>query len=128
MCGSCCKAIGSQPMSTVEISFRLSGQLPSAQQLRELLGYEPTKSLRQGEQVSQRRVQPVDLWILELAKFDSEDSQQAIEHQLVQAASVIERSACAIATLDRKVNYTHLPLTLSGLVVVSEKIAAIFSV
>lgn len=88
-------------MSTVEISLRLSGQLPSAQQLRELLSLEPTSTLRQGEQVSKRRVQPVDLWMLELAKFDSQDLQQAIENQLVHSASVIERLASAIATLDR---------------------------
>lgn len=92
---------GSQPMSTVEISLRLSGMLPSSEQLRKLFDVEPTIALRQGEQVSKRRVQPVDLWVLELAKFDHESSQQNIENQLIHAASVIEQLASAIATLDR---------------------------
>ncbi len=87
-------------MSTVEISLRLSGKLPSTQHLRELLGVEPTLTLRQGEQVSKRRIQPTDLWLLELAKYSHDYSQQEIEAQLLSSISVLERLAPAIATLD----------------------------
>ncbi|MUG99371.1 DUF4279 domain-containing protein [Scytonema sp. UIC 10036] len=36
------------------------------EELTQTLGIKPTKFVRRGERVSKKRVQPVDLWILEL--------------------------------------------------------------
>jgi hypothetical protein len=88
-------------MSTVEISLRLSGTLPPLEQLTQALGVAPTQSLRRGEQVSKRRVQPVDLWRLDLVKFDSDCSSSEIDQQLKKSAALLQRLAPQISKLDR---------------------------
>lgn len=85
-------------MSTVEISLRLSGTLPSSEHLTELLGVQPTRSLRQGDRVSKRRVQPVDLWQLDLAIVQN---RELLNQQLQEAAVQLKQIAPAIAKLDR---------------------------
>lgn len=81
-------------MSTIEVSLRLSGILPPAEHLTQMFGIEPTRSLRQGDRVSKRRVQPVDLWQLDLAAIQDGESLQ-------NAATQLKQLAPAIATLDR---------------------------
>ncbi|KYC36628.1 hypothetical protein WA1_43880 [Scytonema hofmannii PCC 7110] len=58
-------------MSTTQISLRLGGDLPSSEELTQTLGIKSAKFVRRGERVSKKRVQPVDLWILKLAQFDT---------------------------------------------------------
>ena len=88
-------------MSTSKISLRLSGNLPPADELTHNLGITPTKVLRRGDSLSKKRVQPVDIWSLELAKFDSESPKQEIDNQMQQAAIILQQMAPVLATLDR---------------------------
>lgn len=81
-------------MSTIEVPLRLSGMLPPAEHLIQMFGSEPTRSLRQGDRVSKRRVQPVDLWQLDLAAIQDGESLQ-------NAATQLKQLAPEIATLDR---------------------------
>lgn len=86
-------------MSTVDIALRLSGHLPPLEELNHHLGT-PTWAARQGEQVS-RRIQPVDVWLLDLAQYDSDRPASEIDQQWLQVAAVMTKLAPAIATLDR---------------------------
>ncbi|BAU14260.1 hypothetical protein LEP3755_48060 [Leptolyngbya sp. NIES-3755] len=85
-------------MSTVEVSLRLSGMLPPSEHLTELFGVQPTRSLRQGDRASKRRVQPVDLWQLDLAMIQDGES---LDQQLHEAAIQLKQLAPEIAKLDR---------------------------
>jgi len=88
-------------MSTIEISLRLSGNLPPADELGQRLKMQPTKSLRRGEKVSQKRIQPVDVWLLDLAEYDSDRPQSEIDQQLVELSAVIAQMAPGLSALDR---------------------------
>ena len=88
-------------MSTSKISLRLSGNLPPTEELTHTLGITPTKIIDRGERVSKNRVQPVDIWSLELAKFDNNSTKQEIDKQIFEAAVVLQQMAPAIASLDR---------------------------
>lgn len=85
-------------MSTIEVSLRLSGMLLPSEHLTELFGVQPTRSLRQGDRVSKRRVQPVDLWQLDLASAHNSES---LDQQLQKAAIQIKQLAPGIEKLDR---------------------------
>lgn len=95
-------------MSTSKISLRLSGNLPPTEELTHTLGITPTKIIDRGERVSKNRVQPVDIWSLELAKFDNNSTKQDIDKQIIEAAVVLQQIAPAIASLDRTKCNTNL--------------------
>lgn len=82
------------------MSLRLSGNLPDLEELTDM-GITPTKVLRRGEQVSKKRVQPVDIWSLEFANFDSDRPREDIDNQMQQAALCLEKMAPTLAVLDR---------------------------
>lgn len=86
-------------MSTVEISLRIFGELPPLHELTQRLKVEPTTFLRGGEFVSKRRIQPVDMWSLDLLRYESDDSE--INQKWINVALAIRRLAPAIATFDR---------------------------
>lgn len=88
-------------MSTSKISLRLSGNLTPLEKLTHTLGITPTKILHRGERISKNRVQPVDIWSLELVNFDDRTTKQDIDKQMLQAAVVLKQIAPAIASLDR---------------------------
>jgi hypothetical protein len=88
-------------MSRIEVALRLSGNLPSTEDLTQRLGQFPTQALRRGDRLSKRRVQPVDLWLLVLGQWDSDGSMTAIEAQLVTMADRLAEMSEALAALDR---------------------------
>lgn len=93
-----------QFMSSVKISLRLFGNLPPLEELTRRLEVEPTEFLRRGQRVSKRRTQPVDMWYLDLLRYDSnnyESDDSEVDQQWLNAASTIAQLAPAIATLDR---------------------------
>lgn len=61
-------------MSRVTLSLRLRGELPSSDELTRTIGVTPTETRRRGDVVGRRRIQPTDVWILDLAKFDSDST------------------------------------------------------
>ncbi len=117
-------------MSTSNISLRLSGNLPPSEELTETLGITPTKIICRGERVSKNRVQPVDIWSLELAKFDDNSTKQEIDLQIFEAAVLLQQIAPAIASLDRNKCNTDLYISTireedqGGLSLPAELIAA----
>ena len=84
-------------MSTVRISLQIAGELPPSEKLTHVLGILPTKVLRRGEQISKNRIQPVDAWILDLAKFDTDSTKQEIEEQMLRASVTLQQMGSAIA-------------------------------
>ncbi|WP_166482583.1 DUF4279 domain-containing protein [Scytonema sp. UIC 10036] len=88
-------------MSTTQISLRLGGDLPSSEELTQTLGIKPTKFVRRGERVSKKRVQPVDLWILELAEFDTDSTEEERDSQMLQVAITLQKISSNLAILDR---------------------------
>ncbi|NMG10101.1 DUF4279 domain-containing protein [Brasilonema sp. UFV-L1] len=117
-------------MSTSTISLRLSGNLPPSDELTKTLGITPTTILHRGERVSKNRVQPVDIWSLELAKCDDNSTEQEINKQILEAAVVLQQMAPAIASLDRNKCNTDLYISTireedqGGLSLPAELIAA----
>ncbi len=83
------------------MSLRLGGNLPSLEELTQTLGLTPTKFQRRGDRISKKRVQPVDVWILELAKFDSDNIKEERDNQMLQAATTLEKMSSSLAVLDR---------------------------
>lgn len=91
-------------MSSVEISLRIFGELPPLHELTQRLAVEPTTFLRRGEFVSKRRIQPVDMWSLDLLRYESnnyESDDSEIDQKWIDVASAIRRLSPAIAKLDR---------------------------
>jgi hypothetical protein len=88
-------------VSTTQISLRLGGDLPSLEELTKTLGIKPTKFVRRGERVSKKRVQPVDLWILELAQFDTDITEEERDDQMLQVATTLQRISSNLAILNR---------------------------
>ena len=88
-------------MSKIQISLRLAGNLPSSQELKQLLGIVPTIDRRSGEQFSPGHRQPFDIWILSLAEFDGDSEQPLIEAKMQTAAEMLKNMAASVAALDR---------------------------
>jgi Domain of unknown function (DUF4279) len=89
-------------MSRIHLSLRLRGKLPPLDDITQILGIVPTDFLRCGDIVGKRRIQPMDVWILDLAEFDTfDDDEEHILSQTVQAATTLEQLVPALATLDR---------------------------
>lgn len=88
-------------MSVSKISLRLSGNLPPSDELTKTLGFTPTKALRRGERISQKRVQPVDIWSLELAEIDTENPKEESDKNIQQVGIILQQIAPALAALDR---------------------------
>ncbi len=88
-------------MSVSKISLRLSGNLPPSDELTKTLGFTPTKALRRGERISQKRVQPVDIWSLELAEIDTENTKEESDKKIQQVGIILQKMAPALAALDR---------------------------
>jgi hypothetical protein len=88
-------------MSRIEVALRLSGNLPSTEDLTQRLGQLPTQALRRGDRVSKRRTQPVDLWLLGLGQWDSDWPLTAIDAELVVMADRLAAMSGALAELDR---------------------------
>jgi Domain of unknown function (DUF4279) len=88
-------------MSRIEVALRLSGNLPSTEDLTQRLGQLPTQALRRGDRVSKRRTQPVDLWLLGLGQWDSDWLLTAIDAELVAMADRLAAMSGALAELDR---------------------------
>jgi Domain of unknown function (DUF4279) len=89
-------------MSRIEVARRLSGSLPSTEDLTQRLGQLPTQALRRGDRVSKRRTQPVDLWLLGLGQWDSDWPMTAINAELVAMADRLAAMSGALAELDRQ--------------------------
>ena len=87
-------------MSRVTLSLRLRGELPSSDELTRTIGVTPTYTRRRGDVVGRRRIQPTDVWILELAQFDSDSTSDQILNQIMQATTTLQQIAPALATLD----------------------------
>lgn len=98
-------------MSTLQMSLRLGGNLPSPQELAETLGMQPTEFRRRGDRISKKRVQPVDVWILELAKFDTDSTQEERDNQMLNAATTLQEISSSLARLDRTNCNTDLYIT-----------------
>lgn len=91
-------------MSSVEISLRIFGELPPLHELTQRLEVEPTTFLRRGEFISKRRIQPVDMWSLDLLRYESnnyESDDSEIDQKWINVASDLRRLSPAIAGLDR---------------------------
>ena len=88
-------------MSRIHLSLRLRGKLPPLDYITQILGSAPTDSLRCGDIIGKRRVQSIDVWILDLAEFDTFDTDDYIANQIVQACTTLKQVAPALATLDR---------------------------
>ncbi|MGK7902575.1 MAG: DUF4279 domain-containing protein [Hormoscilla sp.] len=88
-------------MSTIQMSLRLGGRIPPQEKLTQILGIAPTKARRRGERISSKRVQPADIWILDLAKFDTDSTPQEIDKHMLQSAVIIQQLAPGLAALDR---------------------------
>jgi hypothetical protein len=88
-------------MSRVEVALRLSGNLPSTEDLTQRLGRTPTQALRRGDRVSKRRTQPVDLWLLVLGQWDSDWPMTAIDTELMAIADRLAEMSGALAEIDR---------------------------
>lgn len=83
------------------MSLRLGGSLPPQEKLTQILGFIPTKVRRQGERISSKGIQPVDIWILDLAKFDTDSTPQERDKHMLQSAVIIQQMAPSLAALDR---------------------------
>lgn len=88
-------------MSTVQMSLRLGGNLPSPEELTLTLGMKPTEFRRRGDRVSKKRVQPVDVWILDLVKFDTDSTKDERDNQMLQAATILHQMSSSLAALER---------------------------
>jgi len=88
-------------MGKVKLSLRLAGSLPSSEDLKQILGTLPMLERRCGEAISPERVQPFDLWMLNLAEFDGDDEIQVIEQAMQTAAQILRPMALSLAGLDR---------------------------
>lgn len=86
-------------MSTLEISLRLIGDLPPSEELARTLDVEPTQFLQKGQPVSKRRIQPTDVWCLDLAKFDSNSHPIEMQADLRKSAQRLEDLAKAITSI-----------------------------
>ncbi|QZZ18565.1 DUF4279 domain-containing protein [Leptothermofonsia sichuanensis E412] len=89
-------------MSTLEISLRLTGDLPPPEELIRILNVKPTKLLRRGQHVSQRRIQPTDVWCLDLAAFDGNSHPIEMQADLQKSARRLEELAEAITSITQK--------------------------
>ena len=87
-------------MSRVTLSLRLRGELPSSDELTRTIGVTPTETRRCGDVVGKRRIQPIDVWYLDLAQFDSDSTSDQILNQIMQATTTLQQIAPALATLD----------------------------
>ena len=86
-------------MSQIKLSIRLRGELPSSDELTRTIGVTPTETRRCGDVVGRRRIQPTDVWILELAQFDSDNTSDQILNQIMQATTTLQQIAPALVTL-----------------------------
>lgn len=88
-------------MSIVQMSLRLGGNLPSLEELTQILGVTPTKFIQRGDVISKKRVQPVDVWILDLVNFDSDSTTEERDNQMQKAATTLQKMSSSLAALDR---------------------------
>ena len=91
-------------MSTIKLCLRLHGELPPAEELNSLLGVVPTCNFRQGQIIGKRRIQPTDVWILNLTEIKCSGTENEINEmkkQMQQAAVTLQQLAPALAALDR---------------------------
>jgi hypothetical protein len=88
-------------MSKIDLSLRISGELPPLDDLIRLLGVTPTYIARRGEPIGKRRIQPTDVWILDLTHLDRDSTEDEIASQILQAAATVQQIAPALAALDR---------------------------
>jgi hypothetical protein len=88
-------------MSKITITLRVWGNLPPSEKLTHNLGILPTEVLRRGERVSKKRVQPVDMWRLELANFETDTTTEEIDNQMQRATVTLNKMAPALRMLDR---------------------------
>ncbi|MGD2180143.1 DUF4279 domain-containing protein [Lusitaniella coriacea] len=91
-------------MSKIKMSLRLHGELPPTEQINSILEFFPTKSLRKGQRVGKNRIQPTDVWILDLAKFECRGNKNeinAMEQQIQQAATTLQQLAPRLGFLNR---------------------------
>ena len=98
-------------MSTLQMSLRLGRNLPSPEELTETLGMKPTEFRRRGDRISKKRVQPADVWILELAKFDTDSTQEERDNQMLNAANTLQKISSSLAAIDRTNCNTDLYIT-----------------
>jgi hypothetical protein len=87
-------------MSEISVSLRLVGDLPPSEELTRLLGTQPTTDRRRGQLIHPRtrRIQPIDVWSLDLTGWQRGHLYTAV---LPQAATTLQQMAPALAALDR---------------------------
>lgn len=77
-------------MTKINLSLRLKGELPPFSSLDETLGVSATKTYKKGELIGRKktRVQPQDVWILDLTpNLDHGSSAEEIESAFLEAAN-----------------------------------------
>jgi len=90
--------------SRTSMSFRLSGDLPPAQEVTHLLGIAPTFDRRKGELIPPRgRKQPVDVWGLELIDKGEWEDNLPLPEAIARVADILRRLTPGLAQLDRRV-------------------------
>lgn len=90
---------GDFPMTTIKFSLRLTGDLPPTERLNTLLQVSPTSARRRGEQISRRRVQPTDVWLLDLAEVEGDRNSEDMEADLLGVTNQLTQFAPALASI-----------------------------
>lgn len=92
----------SHEKSRTNMSLRLSGDLPPADEITHLLGIAPTFQRRKGEPIPPgRRRQPVDVWILDLIERSEWEDGLPLPDATARAAEVLRRVTPGLAQLDQ---------------------------
>ena len=84
------------------MSLRLSGELPSSEEVTRLLGIAPTFQRRKGEPIPPgRRQQPADVWSLDLIERSEWEDGLPLSEATAHAAEVLRLITPGLAQLDR---------------------------
>jgi len=98
-------------MSRNKLSVRLRGELPPSEDLTRLLGVAPTVDRRRGmPSIGSGGVQTMDVWAVELAKWESV---RADEQMMQQAIATLRKMIPGLTTLDR--SRCHAELYMSSI-------------
>lgn len=88
--------------SRTSMSFRLAGALPPAEEVTQLLGVAPTFQRRKGEPIPPgRRLQPVDVWSLNLIERSEWEDGLPLPEATRRAAELLRRLTPGLAQMDR---------------------------
>ena len=93
----------SHEKSRTSMSFRLSGDLPPTEEVTRLLGVTPTRQRRKGEPSHLGRLQPFDVWILDLIARSEWEDGPPFPEATARAVDILRRLTPGLAQLDRRV-------------------------